>query len=393
MAVLLKSRPSSCYHVDIPKNTTWLIDHSLLGHLTSKTSVSPLHFPTRRSQMSTVAVSFWSLSLTPGKPEEVEPESDIRVAHVSLGDELEDESKRTSVKITYASRRVFDEDEEGSDNEDESGLAPKTTVLCSLTPGKIEQTGVDIVLVEDEKYTLEAVGPNTIHLQGNYIFQPPPVDEEPDYDEMMSEDSHDLREVSSDVEMLMDELRDDGEDGEKHTGYRHPSPTAAKKMKSTDGTAVGPDKDEKVKSEKSKKEKKEKKKEKRQKQKASDKAAEAETPKKDEKATPTAVTLPNGLVYEDWKVGEGRKAKKGDKVSMRYIGKLKNGEVFDKNTSGSPFTFQLGRGQVIEGWEIGIVGMTVGGERRLTVPAKLGYGKRSMDGIPANSTLLFGTLL
>lgn len=54
------------------------------------------------------------------------------------------------------------------------------------------------------------------------------------------------------------------------------------------------------------------------------------------------------------------------------------------------FSFKLGVGEVIKGWDEGIVGMKVGGERLLTVPPKLGYGNRKSDGIPAGSTLRFG---
>lgn len=53
--------------------------------------------------------------------------------------------------------------------------------------------------------------------------------------------------------------------------------------------------------------------------------------------------------------------------NRRYIGKLDNGKQFDANTSGKPFTFMLGRGEVIAGWDQGLAGMAVGGERRLTV--------------------------
>lgn len=59
------------------------------------------------------------------------------------------------------------------------------------------------------------------------------------------------------------------------------------------------------------------------------------------------------------------------------------------NKKGPPFTFKLGSGEVIQGWDIGIAGMQVGGERRITVPANLAYGNKSLPGIPANSTLIF----
>jgi len=74
---------------------------------------------------------------------------------------------------------------------------------------------------------------------------------------------------------------------------------------------------------------------------------------------------------------------------MRYIGKLENGEIFDSNTKGKPFTFRLGAGEVIKGWDQGLEGMKLGGERLLIIPPSLGYGKRKMDGIPPNSTLRF----
>ena len=60
-------------------------------------------------------------------------------------------------------------------------------------------------------------------------------------------------------------------------------------------------------------------------------------------------TLANGVVIEDAKVGTGPMAKKGSKLAVRYIGKLKNGKVFDKNTKGAPFRFVLGKGEVITG--------------------------------------------
>ncbi|KAK6540743.1 peptidylprolyl isomerase fpr4 [Orbilia ellipsospora] len=97
----------------------------------------------------------------------------------------------------------------------------------------------------------------------------------------------------------------------------------------------------------------------------------------------------DGVKIEDHKLGTGPEAKKGQKVSMRYIGKLTDGKVFDSNKKGKPFTFALGKGDVIKGWDIGVAGMKVGGERKLVIPPTLAYGNKALPGIPKNSTLVF----
>lgn len=122
-----------------------------------------------------------------------------------------------------------------------------------------------------------------------------------------------------------------------------------------------------------------------------------------EKSKPTESALGNGaklgvkkvqgVTIDDKKLGKGPNAKKGNTVSMRYIGKLLDGQVFDANKSGKPFSFKLGQGSVIKGWDIGIEGMAVGGERRLTIPSNLAYGNRKDPKIPANSTLVFDVKL
>jgi FK506-binding nuclear protein len=62
---------------------------------------------------------------------------------------------------------------------------------------------------------------------------------------------------------------------------------------------------------------------------------------------------------------------------------------FTANKKGKPFVFKIGTGEVIKGWDIGVAGMAVGGERRIVVPAQLAYGNRAMPGLPANSELTF----
>ena len=97
------------------------------------------------------------------------------------------------------------------------------------------------------------------------------------------------------------------------------------------------------------------------------------------------------LKIEDVKVGKGAMAESGKSVTVHYTGWLTNGKKFDSSVDAKrPFTFQLGAGQVIQGWDKGVVGMKVGGKRKLTIPANMAYGERGAgDVIPPNSTLVF----
>lgn len=101
-------------------------------------------------------------------------------------------------------------------------------------------------------------------------------------------------------------------------------------------------------------------------------------------------TQPDGLKILDEKLGEGNPVKPGDTVTVNYLGTLENGTKFDSSYDrNAPFTTQIGVGQVIKGWDEGIVGMKVGGKRKLIIPAALGYGDRSAGSIPPNATLIF----
>ncbi len=126
--------------------------------------------------------------------------------------------------------------------------------------------------------------------------------------------------------------------------------------------------------------------------------------KPDQAAQPTttgsspspASTKQDKVVSKDVSVGKGREAASGDTVWVLYTGTLKNGKVFDSNMDGvkDVFTFTLGQGAVIKGWDQGVVGMRIGGERKLEIPASLGYGANGQgDKIPANSDLLFDVKL
>jgi FKBP-type peptidyl-prolyl cis-trans isomerase len=96
------------------------------------------------------------------------------------------------------------------------------------------------------------------------------------------------------------------------------------------------------------------------------------------------------LKITDLTVGSGPEAKNGMKVTVNYVGTLVNGTKFDSSIDrGEPFTFTLGAGEVIQGWDYGVLGMKVGGKRKLVIPADLAYGSRAIGTIPANSTLVF----
>ena len=104
------------------------------------------------------------------------------------------------------------------------------------------------------------------------------------------------------------------------------------------------------------------------------------------------------LIKTDVKLGEGDLAAAGKSVSVHYTGWLydaaapdHHGKKFDSSRDrNDPFVFPLGAGRVIKGWDMGVEGMKVGGQRTLIIPAHLGYGARGAGGsIPPNATLVF----
>ncbi|KAF8806445.1 hypothetical protein BYT27DRAFT_7167745 [Phlegmacium glaucopus] len=354
-----------------------------------------------------VALAVWSITLEGGKERTVDLPAHVRVTNISFGEDLADATARTVVKLTYSLPITPGDD----DDEDEDKSPRLTTVLCALTPGKIEQASIDLILDPESEPTFQATGKNTVHLTGNYIEQSPENDQSPFGSEFGSEadseDAYDLREVSSDVEMHPDDLDVVESDASRFEEVEEKEPSKGqkraresdvtdtitkskdkktKKLKAEDGKPVVVESDAVKEDEKKteagkEKDGKKEKKTKKEKKKDSDTSGE--------KPTPAKKTIAGGVVIEDAVVGTGPMAKKGNTVRMRYVGKLTNGKEFDKNTSGKPFAFHLGKGEVIKGWDEGIVGMQAGGERRLTIPAAMAYGKKAIPGIPANSTLVF----
>jgi len=99
----------------------------------------------------------------------------------------------------------------------------------------------------------------------------------------------------------------------------------------------------------------------------------------------------NGFEVENVEMGDptGKLAKPGKTVFVRYVGRLKNGTVFDRTKRKSSFDFRLGVGEVIKGWDRGVEGMRVGDKRKLVIPPVMGYGSSRTGSIPPNSELHF----
>ena len=98
----------------------------------------------------------------------------------------------------------------------------------------------------------------------------------------------------------------------------------------------------------------------------------------------------------DLRAGTGGEAVNGSRITVNYSGWLydpsqadQKGRLFDTSMGGQPYVLTLGAGQVIQGWDRGIVGMKVGGVRRLVIPPELAYGSSGNGPIPPNATLLF----
>lgn len=101
--------------------------------------------------------------------------------------------------------------------------------------------------------------------------------------------------------------------------------------------------------------------------------------------------LPASIQITDLQIGDGKEVVKGALITTQYTGWLEDGTQFDSSWSrGKPFQCVIGTGRVIKGWDIGLMGMLVGGKRRLWVPAHLAYGERQIGAhIKPNSNLIF----
>ncbi|KAK1600002.1 uncharacterized protein LY79DRAFT_532239 [Colletotrichum navitas] len=292
-----------------------------------------------------------------------------------------------------------DEEEEDSEDEDDEGLDLENFVLCTLDTERNYQQPLDITVQEGEKVFFVVSGTHTVHLTGNYVIDDEEGGSEDDEDEDDDDELDDtadprVMEIDSDeeeapklvetskkgkkraAESLDDLIKADADDSKL-------SKKDKKKLKNNKGEAVATEEKTTPKSDK-----------KVQFAKNLEQGPTGSAEKAKQAGKPaTGVRVVQGVTIDDRKVGTGRAVKNGDTVGVRYIGKLDDGKVFDANKKGKPFSFKAGKGQVIKGWDIGVLGMTIGGERRLTIPAHLAYGSKSLPGIPANSTLTFDVKL
>lgn len=202
-----------------------------------------------------------------------------------------------------------------------------------------------------------------------------------------TEDNGEEEDVGEEVNSDVDEEEEDDEDesslseADSDDELATPNPTAKLNGSPKKQEIITPTKQ---------KERKDKKNEQKKQQ-----TKEVKTPNKENKSPKAKeakkAVLQNGLIIEDIKEGQGPPAKPGKFISVYYEGRLKsNNKVFDATNKGAGFSFRLGGGEVIKGWDAGLVGMKLGGKRRLTCPPNMAYGpKGSPPTIPANSTLVF----
>jgi hypothetical protein len=115
-------------------------------------------------------------------------------------------------------------------------------------------------------------------------------------------------------------------------------------------------------------------------------------PKSNTPAKPAQQPAANNLQIIDTVIGTGAEVRNGNTVNVLYTGSLDNGTVFDASSKhgNTPFSFTVGAGTVIKGWDLGLVGMKVGGTRNLVIPSQMAYGASGAGGvIPPNATLHF----
>jgi FK506-binding nuclear protein len=342
----------------------------------------------------------------------------LESAQEESDEEMEDAKPNGKAKGKGKATEESDEDDdEDSDDDSEEGADLENFVICTLDTERNYQQPLDITVNHGEKVFFVVTGSHTVYLTGNYIMDDDEDDEdsedEDEYDLSPDELEYGLEGDDSDASDDLDGLEDPRVQEIDTDEEEAPKLVAANKGKNKRAAEEAEGLDELISKDDAKLSKKQQKKLKNNKGEAV--AAEekkdakkvqfaknleqgptgsAEKAKQSKDSKPaTGVKVVQGVTIDDRTIGNGRTVKNGDTVGVRYIGKLQNGKQFDANKKGKPFSFKAGKGQVIKGWDIGVIGMAIGGERRLTIPAHLAYGSRGLPGIPANSTLVFDVKL
>jgi len=359
-------------------------------------------------------MAFWGLKVEPGKWTPFVPPPDealrLHISQATLGGGIPEDKERIIVKC-----RAEAEDEEGAQEFN----------ICTIIGGVVESCHLDLIFDGYAEFYVEGSYP--VHLTG--YFMPDMDDDEMDgmYDRQMGDDEDDDSEdedeeydseddaddfgVLEDFDDEEDEGDfDDSEDEDEDEDESEDEDDAPKKTKKG-GVTIEEIEEEDAKPPAKKEEKKkraapEEPPAKKEEPPAKKEKKEEKTPAKKEekkKEAPKPETpasggkqlkreFKNGMEILNVAMGQvgGKKAEPGKRVTMKYVGKLQSGKIFDQTKGNATFQFRLGIGEVIKGWDIGVAGMRVGDKRRLTIPPAMAYGKKGVKGaIPGNATLIF----
>ncbi|KAF5531388.1 FK506-binding 4 [Fusarium mexicanum] len=338
----------------------------------------------------------------------------LESAQEESDEEMEDAKPNGKAKGKAKATEEDEEEDDDSDDDSDEGADLENFVICTLDTERNYQQPLDITVNHGEKVFFVVTGTHTIYLTGNYIMDDDEDDEDEDEDDydlspdeleyaLEGEESDESDELDGVQDPRVQEIESDEEEAPKLVSVQKGKNKRAAEeategldeLISKDDAKLSKKQQKKLKNNKGEavatEEKKDAKKVQFAKNLEQGPTGSAEKAKQG-KAT-TGVKVVQGVTIDDRTVGNGRTVKNGDTVGVRYIGKLQNGKQFDANKKGKPFSFKAGKGQVIKGWDIGVIGMAIGGERRLTIPAHLAYGSRGLPGIPANSTLIFDVKL
>jgi len=316
---------------------------------------------------------FWGLIVEPGKKysQVVENSFHISKATIDLSSASEE---NISLLLDYEGQPEY--------------------ILCHLNKDN-KQESLDLNFQQGDTISLFTQGQCPIHLTG-YLLGEDDSDDDMTLGEMMEEEGEEEEDDDEEEEEEEEEVVDQGKGNKRAMPVNGKANVPQKKKKMEVEDKVEEVKEAAAAPKLSKNQKKKLQQQQKAEATPQEGKGQAQPNKKNKdetkvQAEPSQKKLPGGLIVEDLVVGTGLQASSGQKVAVYYEGRLqKNNKKFDQSKKGPGFKFHLGAGEVIKGWDVGVVGMKIGGKRRLTVPAHMAYGKGgSPPVIPPNSTLVF----